>query len=230
MNTIVNITGLTLKILNVNVEKDMQKAKIKEYKKKYYILNKEKILKINKKYYLENKENRKLYNINYRKKNKKVLKKQQKKWYLNNKEHKRQYDLIYKKKHKKRYQKQNKEYRIKNKDKIRKHLLNKYHNNLQYKLSNILRKRIQKVLKGYSKSKNSMDLLGCTIEQLWIHLEKSFKPGMTRKNHGKWHLDHIRPCASFDLTKASEQRKCFHYTNLQPLWASENLAKGSKIS
>ena len=80
------------------------------------------------------------------------------------------------------------------------------------------------------KSKSTQELIGCDIEQLWIHLEKSFKSGMTRKNYGKWHVDHIIPCASFDLTKPEEQAKCFHYTNLQPLWASENLAKGSKIS
>jgi len=73
-------------------------------------------------------------------------------------------------------------------------------------------------------------MLGCTINELWIHLEKQFKQGMTRQNHGKWHIDHIIPCVSFDLTKPEEQSKCFHYTNLQPLWASENLAKGSKIS
>ena len=51
---------------------------------------------------------------------------------------------------------------------------------------------------------------------------------MTWKNHGIWHVDHIRPCASFDLTKDEEQRECFHYKNLQPLWGPDNLAKGSK--
>ena len=99
-----------------------------------------------------------------------------------------------------------------------------------FKLLTTLRGRIVKVLKGNSKSKSTQELIGCNIEQLWIHLEKSFKPGMTRENHGKWHLDHIIPCSSFDLTKPEEQAQCFHYTNLQPLWASENLAKGSKIS
>ncbi len=63
------------------------------------------------------------------------------------------------------------------------------------------------------------------------HLEKQFKEGMTWENHGLygWHIDHIIPCASFDLTDLEQQKKCFHYTNLQPLWAKENLIKGVKI-
>jgi hypothetical protein len=69
-------------------------------------------------------------------------------------------------------------------------------------------------------------MLGCTIEELWKHLEKKFKPGMTKENHGKWHVDHIIPCAIFDLSKPEEQIKCFHYTNLQPLWAIDNIRKG----
>ena len=50
--------------------------------------------------------------------------------------------------------------------------------------------------------------------------------GMSWENHGDWHVDHIRPCCSYDLTIEEEQKKCFHYTNLQPLWAEENLSKG----
>ena len=256
MNTIVNIIGPTLNCLKLNDENVIKKEKIKkynknhyllnkekilnqqkkyylkvkEYKRNHYLLNKEKILNQQKKYYLKNKKRIKEYGIIYRNKNKEACKKNAKKWYLNNKEHKKQYDIIYKNKHKKRYQQQNKKYQKNNRKKINEFLLKKYHSDPQYKLSNILRKRILKVLKGYNKSKNTMNLLGCTIEQLWIHLEKSFKTGMTRENHGKWHIDHIKPCASFDLTKPEEQAKCFHYTNLQPLWASENLAKGSKIS
>ena len=52
---------------------------------------------------------------------------------------------------------------------------------------------------------------------------------MTWDNHGKWHIDHIKPCASFDLLHKKQQRKCFYYKNLQPLWAQENLSKGAKI-
>jgi hypothetical protein len=52
---------------------------------------------------------------------------------------------------------------------------------------------------------------------------------MTRENHGIWHIDHITPCTAFDLTDPEQQKKCFHYTNLQPLWASDNIRKGNKI-
>ena len=51
---------------------------------------------------------------------------------------------------------------------------------------------------------------------------------MSWDNYGDWHIDHIRPCCSFDLSKIEEQEKCFHYSNLQPLWAEENMTKGGK--
>jgi hypothetical protein len=73
-----------------------------------------------------------------------------------------------------------------------------------------------------------MDLTGCSVHELCIHLESKFKHGMTWENYGEWHVDHIRPCASFDLLKVDEQRQCFHWTNLQPLWALENLRKSSR--
>ena len=63
------------------------------------------------------------------------------------------------------------------------------------------------------------------MEELKIHIEGKFVEGMTWENHGSWHLDHVRPCCSFDLKNEEEQKKCFHYTNLQPLWAVENLSK-----
>ena len=96
-------------------------------------------------------------------------------------------------------------------------------------MKHFLGNRIRKVLGGWiKKSKKTQELIGCTIEQLWIHLESKFQKGMTKENYGLWHVDHVRPCASFDLTDPKQQAICFHYTNLQPLWAIDNLKKGAK--
>jgi len=99
-----------------------------------------------------------------------------------------------------------------------------------FKLRMIIHSRVwQAIKKGY-KSAYAIVLLGCSIEEARAHIEKQFKPGMTWQNHGLygWHLDHIRPCCSFNLLKPEEQRICFHYSNLQPLWAQENLIKGGR--
>jgi hypothetical protein len=63
--------------------------------------------------------------------------------------------------------------------------------------------------------------------ELRAHLEHQFKDGMTWDNHGEWHIDHIKPCVQFDLTDPEQQKECFHYTNMQPLWAFENQSKGA---
>jgi hypothetical protein len=110
-----------------------------------------------------------------------------------------------------------------------------YHKNwldsdIKNKIAHNLRCRINVALKKKTKSKKTMELIGTSIENLWVHLEKNFKPGMTRENYGKWHIDHIRPCSSFDLSKPEEQSICFHYSNLNPLWAEDNLKKGNKLN
>jgi predicted nucleic acid-binding Zn ribbon protein len=67
--------------------------------------------------------------------------------------------------------------------------------------------------------------------ELLSYFESKFKEGMTWENYGwyGWHIDHIRPCSSFDLTNSEELKKCFHYTNLQPLWGMDNMSKGNKL-
>jgi len=105
-----------------------------------------------------------------------------------------------------------------------------YKNNKAYRVEQVLRARIVKVIKNNSKLESTVILLGCSIDNFKIHLENKFKKGMTWNNHSLegWHIDHIKPCAKFDLSKKTEQRKCFNYTNLQPLWAKENLSKSAK--
>lgn len=97
----------------------------------------------------------------------------------------------------------------------------------QRRIVNCLRVRVRIALRGKCKSASTAELLGCQIHELKEHLEMQFKPGMTWGNYGLkgWHIDHKRPCASFDLTDPTQQRKCFHYTNLQPLWEVDNLKK-----
>ena len=68
-----------------------------------------------------------------------------------------------------------------------------------------------------SYANRTFKLVGCKLAFLKGDLEAKFTEGMTWENHGEWHIDHIKPCCSFDLTKEEEQIKCFHYSNLQPL-------------
>ena len=103
---------------------------------------------------------------------------------------------------------------------------------LDFKMRKRLSGRIRQALKGQKSTKmfKTLDIIGCTVYALRQHLESQFELGMSWDNHtfNGWHIDHIRPCASFDLTKPEQQKQCFHYTNLQPLWAEDNLKKGAK--
>ena len=80
---------------------------------------------------------------------------------------------------------------------------------------------------GGAKTTSSEEHLGCTWQEFRAHIEMQFTDGMTWENWGEWHLDHVRPCASFDLTTEKGRLACMHWSNWRPLWASENLAKGS---
>lgn len=111
-----------------------------------------------------------------------------------------------------------------------------YHKNrknqkIKRRISGNLRSRLRYAIKYNNnvKSESTLKLIGCSIDFLMGWLEKSFTDGMTWANYGKWHIDHIIPCVSFDLAQKENQEKCFHYTNLQPLWASDNFKKGKKI-
>jgi hypothetical protein len=101
-------------------------------------------------------------------------------------------------------------------------------NNPNYNLSKLLRARLNKVVKGESKKGSAVSDLGCTIDFLRTYIESLWQPGMSWDNYGEWHLDHDVPLASFDLTNREEFLKANHYSNLQPLWAIDNLSKGAK--
>ncbi len=96
-----------------------------------------------------------------------------------------------------------------------------------------LRTRICMALKRQSagpKSASTMTLIGCSVADFKKYIESLWKRNMSWLNYSKrgWHVDHIKPCSSFDLTDPEQQKICFHYTNLQPLWWDENLRKGDR--
>lgn len=111
----------------------------------------------------------------------------------------------------------------------RRHYRNNYREGSQFQISVTYRNRVREVLRGEYKSARTLELLGCSFEESRRHIEKQFRPGMTWENYGPvWHIDHVRPCASFDLSDPVQQRECFHYSNLQPLFAQENREKSDK--
>ena len=100
---------------------------------------------------------------------------------------------------------------------------------INFRLAGNLRARLRKVITHGYKSAKTLELLGCTIYELKDHLEDKFTGDMSWENYGEWHIDHIKPCAKFDLTKEAEQRQCFRYSNLQPLWAYDNIVKSDNF-
>ena len=158
----------------------------------------------------------KAYNKKWQQSNPEKVKAKARKWAQNNREKKNASQ-----------RKRNKRPEYKKKRRAREN--KRYHTDPQYRLAKKLSSRLRKALKGKTKSARTMKLVGCSIAHLQDHLEKQFQPGMTWETHGKWHVDHMMPCASFDLTDPEQQRQCFHYTNLQPLWGPENMSKGGKV-
>lgn len=111
----------------------------------------------------------------------------------------------------------------------RKYKVNRLKIDPLFRLTETLRARVRNAMKGQNKSQATMKLVGCSPDALRSHLRDRFLPGMTWDNYGLfgWHVDHIRPCSSFDLSDPKEQEKCFNYSNLQPLWAKDNIKKGA---
>lgn len=123
----------------------------------------------------------------------------------------------------------NLKYRSENKDYFKTWAKNKYHTDHSYRLSSLLRKRLNRAIKGNYKVGSAVKDLGCSVEELKEYLQSKFIEGMSWDNYGEWHIDHIKPLASFDLNNKEEFKMAVHYTNLQPLWAKENLKKGKRF-
>ena len=120
-----------------------------------------------------------------------------------------------------------------NKDKAKARIRERYATDLKFRTMKILRSRLHYALKN-NKKDHTMDLLGCTVEQVVQHIEKQFTPGMTWDNQGKaddeWEIDHIIPFVAFDVSNRDEQFIVSWYQNLQPLWGPANRSKGGKYT
>lgn len=182
--------------------KDKWRAIVKKSKNK----NKEKTLISQREYRSKNKDKIRAYYLE----NQDKIKDKRRKYYINNK-----------------YRHQ--EYARKNKERSNKILRIRYQNDDLYRINKCIRSRIFSFVRssGIKRKSYILDVLGCTWGELWDHLESKFLPGMTRKNHGEWHIDHKIPI-SIAKNEEDMKRLC-HYTNLQPLWAHDNLTKHAKI-
>ena len=166
------------------------------------------------------------YNKKYYQKNQEKLKKKTAKF---RKEYP-EYMVEWRKNNKDKTTQNKREWIEKNRDKINKNERQRRKKDYAYRIKKNLRRRVNEVItRSNKKCDSTLKLLGCSLEEFLQHLEKQFTKGMTWKNYGKWHIDHIKPCDSFDLTDPKEQKKCFHYANMQPLWAEDNIRKGNKI-
>jgi len=197
----------------------------------YYTKNKDTILQQHKIRYQENKDVLSIKCKKYYQKNKNIVLQKSKNLYQENKDIKSQQSRDYYQRNKEQCIVRAKEWSTKNREKINTWFTDRYHNDIQFKLSVKCRSRIRGALKraNNTHSKRIETLLGCSLNELRTHLEKHWLPGMSWDNytsHG-WHIDHIKPCVSFDLTDKEQQKQCFHYTNLQPLWSKDNCSKGS---
>jgi hypothetical protein len=97
------------------------------------------------------------------------------------------------------------------------------------RIKDSLRTRLRKVIKGGS-DESIRSLIGCSWEFLKLHLESKFNSGMNWENYGKhWHIDHIVPCVQFDHSDDHQVKACWHWSNLAPLEAEENVKKGGRI-
>jgi hypothetical protein len=200
----------------------------KEYNNFWQKKNIESTIASRQKYYAKNKsklnaasvtwqksEKGKLYKKLYALKNRKRMLEIGNRWKLNNKNKVRQY---------------REKSRLKNRISARIWDKKQRQQSIEYVLKRRCRGRICAAVKlaGVRKYTRTTALLGCSIQQLKIHIQFLFKPGMSWDNRPLWHIDHKRPCSSFDLADPEQQKLCFNYTNLQPLWANENQSKSDK--
>jgi len=154
--------------------------------------------------------------MQYMKKNREAVNEQQKNWREANYDKHKEYVANYREKNREAIRETTKLYQREWKKDPMNHVI---HN---------LRSRVVDCIKKDVKAAATKELLGCSIEEFKSHIESQFTEGMSWSNYGEWHIDHIKPVASYNLLDPDQQRECFNYNNMQPLWASDNWKKNSQ--
>ena len=173
---------------------------------------------------------RKAYNKKWREENPEKSKESSRKWREKNPEKSKEASRKWREENPEYSSIASRKWREENPEKAKKYFNERYANNIQFKLSKLVRGRLGKAISREQKVGSAVHDLGCTLEELKIHLENQFKEGMTWDNWKPdgWHIDHIKPLSKFDLTDPVQFKEAVHYTNLQPLWWNENLEKSDK--
>lgn len=126
-----------------------------------------------------------------------------------------------------------KEYYNNNRDKIIAQKVLYYRNRWKtdenYRILSNIRRRINHFIKKEDKSCSSREILGCDLDFFKNYISNLFTDGMSWENYGEWQLDHKKPCSLYDFKDPEQQKECFHYTNLQPLWTIDNILKSNKV-
>lgn len=182
-------------------------------------------------YYLKHKEPIKLRTKAYYENNKEVSLLKMKDRYQKNRQKKLEYAKEYRKTHKEKIALYLKNWGKQNHDWINNYNREKYCTDIHYRLKIALRTRLTKALQGDAIKGSFVRDLGCTISELKFYLEGKFKDGMSWDNYGinGWEIDHDIPLSFFDLSTREQFLKACHYTNLRPMWSTDNRRKGNKI-
>jgi transcription elongation factor Elf1 len=176
------------------------------------------------------------YYAQYRDKNKEQIRKVDNEWKGKNKEHRIKYNMEWIKKNPEKRREYAHKWRVNNPDKASakyKKDSAKRRSTLKGKLNNTMSRSISMSLKKGIKAHRSWEsLAGYTIDQLRVHLEKKFKSGMSWDNYGQWHIDHKIPLSvfNFETPEDIDFKKCWALSNLQPMWAKENIAKKNRLT
>lgn len=197
----------------------MTKEDKAQYMREWRILNPERIKAIEQRTYLKNRD---------------VNRQRRKVWYAKNKQSIIERVAAYYQTNKRQIQKYLKGYRKKHAERLRinsrENIKRRRKTNISFRIQCNLSRRMHRELSGMVATSRAVELLGCSIDSFKLYLESQFEPEMTWENYGKlWEIDHIMPCAIFDFTKTEHHKRCFHFSNMQPLTKHKNRSKGAKL-